>query len=199
MTLLPPNATAFEKNIEATTARVGAVDLSVIGKLWDPFNCPPSLLPWLAWAMDVDPWNPQWTESQQRSAINASLPVHRKRGTVAAVKQALDALGYDITISENDSDTFVFRIQVNVSTTGLDEDSVVADATALANAAKNARSKLGGVGPAFDFASADPDRNSSSARAARPAARGSTRSPSRHRRRSTPASTPSTSRSCSPR
>jgi len=145
-TLLPPNAAPLETDLEATTARVGEVDISSIGKLWDPFNCPASLLPWLAWAMDVDPWNPQWNESQQRSAINASLPVHRIRGTVGAVKQALAALGYDITISENDGGTaFVFRINVNVSITGLDDSDIVADATAIANASKNARSKLSGV------------------------------------------------------
>ncbi len=88
-TLLPPNATATEKNIEAATARVGSMAVPV-RDLWNPQTCPASLLPWLAWALSVDNWDKYWDEATKRSVIAASISVHYKKGTVGAVKEARD-------------------------------------------------------------------------------------------------------------
>jgi len=92
-TLLPANATALEKNIEQVTA--GMADLSVpIRDLWNPDTCPLALLPWLAWALDVERWQSDWSEPVQRAAIKASWGVHNKMGTAAGMKIALESLGY---------------------------------------------------------------------------------------------------------
>ena len=89
--LLPDNATALEKNIEQVTA--GMTDLPVpIRDLWNPDTCPTHLLPWLAWALDVEQWKSDWSEPVQRTAIKASWGVHNTMGTKAAVRNTLDAL-----------------------------------------------------------------------------------------------------------
>ncbi|WP_286999162.1 MULTISPECIES: phage tail protein I [Comamonas] len=60
-----------------------------IRKLWNHRTCPLQLLPWLAWAWSVDEWDPAWTEGQQRAMVGASIKLHKKKGTVWAVRDAL--------------------------------------------------------------------------------------------------------------
>jgi len=91
--LLPPNATALEHAADAAMARIADVNVP-IRDLWNPDLCPEAVLPWLAWALSVEPWDADWAAWQQRKVIKASIPVHRIKGTVAAVKQVLAAAGF---------------------------------------------------------------------------------------------------------
>jgi phage tail P2-like protein len=97
--LLPPNATAQERALELATARLGEVPVP-IANLWSADNCPDALLPWLAWAMAVDVWDPFWSTTQKRAAIRNSVAVHRTKGTVAALKTALQGIGWPVQVSE---------------------------------------------------------------------------------------------------
>lgn len=99
MSLLPINATAQENALEGATSRLSDVP-SPLRDLWNPATCPASLLPWLAWAMSVDEWNPDWTESQKRNVIKASVDVHRHKGTIGAVRRVADSFGFGIAIQE---------------------------------------------------------------------------------------------------
>jgi phage tail P2-like protein len=92
LTILPPTSTPAEVAIEAATARVGAVPVPV-GDLWNPAACPVDMLPWLAWALSVDGWNAEWTEAEKRAAIAASIGIHRRKGTVAAILKGIEAAG----------------------------------------------------------------------------------------------------------
>lgn len=92
--LLPPNATATERALEgALAARLQALQPKVLATLWNPATCPASALPWLAWQLSVDDWDEDWSESVKRAVIAASIDIHRRKGTVAAVRQAIAALG----------------------------------------------------------------------------------------------------------
>lgn len=91
--LLPPNATAAEVAIEAAAARVGAVPVPIRDS-WNPWTCPAALLPWLAWALSADNWDPAWSVATQRAVIAASIEVHRRKGTRVAVVRALAAVGH---------------------------------------------------------------------------------------------------------
>lgn len=98
--LLPPNASASERAIDEATARIGAVPVAV-GDLWNPQTCPTPALPWLAWALSVDVWDSTWSEPVKRTVIAKSIEIHRRKGTVWAVREALRAGGYaDATLSE---------------------------------------------------------------------------------------------------
>lgn len=98
--LLPMNATRIERSIEATTSRVGAVSVPITD-LWNPDRCPLSLLPWLAWTLSVDNWNSDWSETTKREVLRQSVDVHRRKGTVGAVKKALKTSGFgDATLVE---------------------------------------------------------------------------------------------------
>lgn len=94
MSILPPNATALERDLEATTARVGDVP-TPLADLWRPQSCPLALLPWLAWALSVDVWDPAWSEAQKRDTVARALAMHQKKGTPWAVKEALRIAGWE--------------------------------------------------------------------------------------------------------
>lgn len=85
--LLPPNATPLERALATACAMPHSPE--EIRKLWNHRTCPLSLLPWLAWAWSVDEWDPAWTEAQQRAMVGASIQLHKKKGTVWAVREAL--------------------------------------------------------------------------------------------------------------
>ncbi len=96
--LLPANATALERALEGVGARL--LDAPVpIGDLMSPQRCPEAALPWLAWALGVEDWDSGWPVDFKRRLIAGAVEVHRRKGTPAAVKRLLDAIGavYDYT------------------------------------------------------------------------------------------------------
>lgn len=97
--LLPANASKLERDL----ARVidTSLDLPLrINELWDPYSCPLSLLPWLAWAFSVDLWDDRWPESIKRQVVQDAFEVHRFKGTPYAIQQALDSLNIRTQLRE---------------------------------------------------------------------------------------------------
>jgi len=92
-TLLPHNATPAELAFESVLREAFALPV-LLREIWDPETCPVTLLPWLAGAFSVDEWDPDWSEDAKRAVISDSVMVHRRKGTVGAVRQALVASGY---------------------------------------------------------------------------------------------------------
>lgn len=99
--LLPPNVTPLERRIEASDALIERAS-APLQTLWNAQEQPAHMLPWLAWAVGVDDWDSKWEEQQKRDAIDEAIPIRRKRGTVWAVKRALEVLGYsDVELLEH--------------------------------------------------------------------------------------------------
>lgn len=89
--LLPPNSTPFERAIDdAGAARLEPL-FDAPANYQDPATCPPKFLSRLAWALSVDHWRSDWPEAVKRAVIAASPRVHRLKGTVAAVRAAVEA------------------------------------------------------------------------------------------------------------
>ena len=146
--LLPPNATPAETALELATARLADVP-ERIRQSWSPEDCPDALLPWLAWAFSVDEWDPNWTEEQKRASIRASYSIHRRKGTIGAVRRALASLGLDIGIVEwfevaPPRAPYTFRITLGVNQTGASLPSL-AKLLRVIDASKNLRSHLESV------------------------------------------------------
>lgn len=122
---LPPNATAQERALEATLARLGDVPVDLRG-LWNPDTCPAAFLPWLAWAFSVDEWVPTWPESTKRQVIKDSYSVHAKKGSVASVKEALAAAGFgDATIVEGTANSWAeYTVALTTAITNEQADEV---------------------------------------------------------------------------
>ncbi|MCZ4281700.1 phage tail protein I [Kiloniella laminariae] len=141
--LLPPNATATERAVEAATIRINDIPVP-IADLWDPLRCPAEILPFLAWAWSVDSWDASWSLAIKRKVVATAIKVHRHKGTPGAVQDALDALEVGASISEwfnYGGQPYHFRIDVNVTTHGLTaRDLQTIEAVALGT--KNTRSRL---------------------------------------------------------
>ncbi|MFG6082326.1 phage tail protein I [Paracoccus litorisediminis] len=101
--LLPNNATVTERAVSTAMARAHLIP-TLAGQMWDPGDVPVAFLPWLAWALSVDEWNPDWTAAEKRAAMAASIAFHRIKGTRPAVAQFLAMLGHPAAILIEDRD-----------------------------------------------------------------------------------------------
>lgn len=97
--LLPANASQLEQDLERAVEHATAIPVP-LRTLWDPMQCPYSLLPWLAWACSVDEWDDQWSEQTKRQMIADAFMVHCYKGTPFALQKALDSLGLTTGIRE---------------------------------------------------------------------------------------------------
>ena len=146
--LAPPGAGALERALDQLEAERQALLVAANAGLWDPATCPLAVLPWLAWAFSVDVWDPTWPEATKRAVVAASLPVHRRKGTRAALERALAATGRPTTVVEWWEATppaapYTFRVQVDVDD-GVDLAGLQL-ILAQVEAAKNLRSWLAGL------------------------------------------------------
>lgn len=143
--LLPINATDQERALSNAAARIGNVP-TPLRDVWNPDTCPPELLAWLAWAFSVDQWDTNWTEAQQREFIKRSVEIHRYKGTIGAVQDALRALGVQAAVQEwfnqaPPGDPYTFRINLEADQVGVTEAAATA-LFAVVERTKNLRSHL---------------------------------------------------------
>lgn len=89
--LLPPNATALERTGATIQRHLSELPVDT-RRIRDPERCPAAFLPFLAWELSVDDWNPLWGEDVKRRVIANSIAVHRRKGTRGAVRRALEAI-----------------------------------------------------------------------------------------------------------
>lgn len=148
--LLPPNATKLERALEATTARVGDVPLP-LRPLWNPATCPIEILPWLAWSLSIDFWDPEWPEAFKRAQVAGAIAFHRRKGTRGAVREVVETYDVGITISEwfeQDPPASPYTFQIDLPLTG-DDGDIGSAAFAERVASEVARTKP--VRAHFDF------------------------------------------------
>lgn len=99
--LLPSSSSKQERDIDIAIQRLAAPDVAGIRSQWNAETCPENLLPWLAWALNVDEWDASWPEQYKRQTIAQSIELHRIKGTVSSIRRVLANAGYgDATIYE---------------------------------------------------------------------------------------------------
>lgn len=115
--LLPVGSSPLE--VAAAKACADLVRVPVpLRDLWNPATCPANLLPYLAWAFSVDSWDENWPEALKRKAVSDAFYIHRRKGTVAAVRRVIETFGYQMEIAEwwltqGEPGTFQLIIDVN--------------------------------------------------------------------------------------
>lgn len=149
MTLLPSNATKYERALEKTCARSFLLPV-LINTLRNPFECPLEALPWLAFEWSVDEWNEDWSEEQKRQVTARSVSVHKKKGTCGAVEEALGALGITVRAIQwweiepkGVSGTYDLEVQLPAGYKA--DEATYQEVERVVNAAKNCRSHLGKI------------------------------------------------------
>lgn len=158
MSLLPLNATSLERALEIACDL--GIDPAIIRGVADSARCPENFLPWLAWGMKVDGWEATETEEQRRALINQSIPVHKTKGTVGAVRRVLNAVRVNADFKEwrdvPGAAPFTFQLTAWANNNRPGEGSIISPQLytrlrALVDAAKNERSHYTfRVGARFD-------------------------------------------------
>jgi phage tail P2-like protein len=103
--LLPKSYPLVEHALDRTQEfRVDglSLELEIIKKLANPYDCPIEFLPQLAHAFGSDfYWELEnLTESQQREMVANSLRLHRQKGTLWAIKKVMEILGVETEVVE---------------------------------------------------------------------------------------------------
>ncbi len=142
--LLPPNASTLLRDLEEIFG--DSFDLPTLNRyVVNPDLAPAHILPWLAWALSVDDWSDSWSEQIRRNVIKASVEVHRKKGTIGALKKALQAFNYENVKVEEwfeyGADPYFFRVFFDVKEPGFDINILPQVQKVIENT-KNARSHL---------------------------------------------------------
>lgn len=96
--ILAPNASDFEI---AFCGGINAHQLPVnIDINWNAALIDEKLLPFAAWQLSVDAWDTTWPLSVKRAQVLNSLIIHRKKGTIGAIKKIIEGFGANITMRE---------------------------------------------------------------------------------------------------
>ncbi len=99
MTLLPANATPFERAIEASVARISDVPVP-LRQLVNPDTCPPDQLPFLAWALSIDTWDSDWPDTIKRARVRSAIMIQRRKGTAASLRDVVTSFGGAVALRE---------------------------------------------------------------------------------------------------
>lgn len=136
---LSPGSSALERR--AAEACAVGMDLSVpLRDLWNPARCPVKFLPYLAWAFSVDRWDEDWPEAEKRKAVSDAFYIHRRKGTVAAIRRVIENMGYSMSIAEwweVADPAGTFRLTIDVNDIGITE-ALVNELERLIGEAKSA-------------------------------------------------------------
>lgn len=97
--LLPPNASALERALEAADAVLLAMPMRH-GQIKDPWTCPAEYLPWLAWELSLDTWDSAWPEHIKRQRIASAINIQRHKGTAGSVREVIESFGGSVAIRE---------------------------------------------------------------------------------------------------
>ncbi|MCF6766809.1 phage tail protein I [Thiotrichales bacterium 19S11-10] len=122
LSMLPPNATDFERAIVSAFFNQLELSKNIIFDLFDANSCPVDFLPYLAYFMSVDYESFfQLDENKQRQLINESIERHQKKGTLGALEEALEVFNQPIVIKEwyqemeeTNMQPHTFKLEVNV-------------------------------------------------------------------------------------
>ncbi|MFT7086973.1 MAG: phage tail P2-like protein [Rickettsiales bacterium] len=143
-TLLPLNVTDLLKDLESSSLR--ATNLEALNQyVLSPNQAPEHILPWLAFAVSVDDWSDNWSDEVKRNVIKASVGIHQIKGTIGALRSALEAFDYENIVAHEwfdyDGQPHFFRVFFDITKEGFSTEDMPEVVRAIDNS-KNARSHL---------------------------------------------------------
>ena len=97
--LLPSNRTPLEQALAQVSMEKPDLP-NVLRRMISPDTCPVALLPWLAIQRSVDRWDPEWSEAIKRKVIKDAFEVHKRKGTVSALRRVVEPFADIIDITE---------------------------------------------------------------------------------------------------
>ena len=139
--MLSPSSSDLERAAAEVCAAATAQQVP-LRDLWSPQRCPVAFLPYLAWAFSVDRWDPAWSAATKRAVISAAWGVHKRKGTIGAIRRVVEPFGYLIEVTEwfeeaPEATPGTFKLSIGVLDTGITDemyaelDRLIADAKPL--------------------------------------------------------------------
>ncbi|HCP8204657.1 TPA: phage tail protein I, partial [Escherichia coli] len=101
---------------------------------------------YLAWAFSVDRWDRNWPEETKRQVIRDAWLIHRHKGTISALRRAIEPLGYLIRVSEwweFDGEPGTFKVDVGTLDSGVTEEMYLEMERLIADAKPASRHLIG--------------------------------------------------------
>lgn len=97
--ILALHPTPLERALEQAAAFL--LDIPTpLRSIWSPDDCPVELLPWLAWGLSLDNWSSDWSEDIKRARVRMAIPIARRKGAAAAVRDVVESFGGQVAIRE---------------------------------------------------------------------------------------------------
>ncbi|HBH7221765.1 TPA: phage tail protein I, partial [Escherichia coli] len=99
-----------------------------------------------AWAFSVDRWDRNWPEETKRQVIRDAWLIHRHKGTISALRRAIEPLGYLIRVSEwweFDGEPGTFKVDVGTLDSGVTEEMYLEMERLIADAKPASRHLIG--------------------------------------------------------
>lgn len=109
-------------------------------------HLPVHLLPYLAQAFSVDRWDRNWPEETKRQVIRDAWLIHRHKGTISALRRAIEPLGYLIRVSEwweFGGEPGTFTVEVGTLDSGVTEEMYLEMERLIADAKPASRHLIG--------------------------------------------------------
>lgn len=131
-------------NVAATLLNKFALELEEFKNLANPLFCDEKYLTFLAYAFKVDFWDEDLSVEEKRRLCQASLLLHRKKGTMWAMEQVFEALGITASIAEwfnYKGKPYHFKVDLDIQDKGIDE-FFYSNLEQKINSFKNVRSVL---------------------------------------------------------
>jgi phage tail P2-like protein len=122
--LLPQNASRLERVAARVCASLGDIPVP-LRSLWNPWTCPPDLLPWLAWTFSVDRWDENASVSTKRQVIANAFFLHKYKGTLASIRRLIAPFGYLISVKEwweTGEPPGTFQLNIGALDSGITQD-----------------------------------------------------------------------------
>lgn len=94
--LLPPNRTALETAVVYAQHLVQHDERAIVAAR-QPYAAPSAVLPWLAWERDALVWPRQADDTLKRNITASSWSLHRRMGTLSALREVAGYFGATIT------------------------------------------------------------------------------------------------------
>jgi len=98
-TLLPPNYTDLERDLEQVCTRISDVPVPV-RDVWNAATCPTALLPFLAWALSIESWKSYWPEDIKRARIANAIAIQKHKGSRKSVYDVVKSFGALVQLEE---------------------------------------------------------------------------------------------------
>lgn len=97
--IMAPSATVYERSLAKQAEELLGLSPERIRTLWNPWACHIDDLPFLAWTLSVDIWDPTWDEQRKRSVVARSIELHRLKGTLAGMEEYAKLVGSEVVRS----------------------------------------------------------------------------------------------------